>query len=485
MLAEVAFKIPGVVLVSVAAVVLVTLVSVNSDLTGAFGAIAGVWFAIHQVPLSIAGTSLGVLPLLPTLVLVAVSVRMIAKVVSDRTTSRELIWIAAAAVGGPVLITAVALAVAKDASTVIGLSSPAALLAFAWVAALHLIAVGLGMAVARWNTTALRREIPDWLRDVVAPAIRATMIFVAGGAFVLLLTMLASWSTVEALLETGGDFVGMLGLTIVSILYLPNVLMGTLAVVTGSSSSFGSASASLFATTGGPLPPLPILAVFPEGPADKVWVAMVVVPIIAGIVLGRDCAKRSADLHIALSSVWTAAAGVGVVAGAVGFCAGGNLGTFGTVEITIWSFALLTFAWLAVVGSLSAALTVWRRPAEVLPEANAEDSRPARPSEPVAHPELALDAEVVEDDQALQQAPDGEVIEAEVVDAAPEAQVQPNSGASGPAAAESTRTLDPEPTGLPDADESAEPLEAEIVEPIESGELSGEDLPDGHAHRGD
>ena len=54
-------------LVVIAAVVLLQLLIANSDMTGAFGAIASMWLAVHQVPVSIAGSALGVMPLLPVL----------------------------------------------------------------------------------------------------------------------------------------------------------------------------------------------------------------------------------------------------------------------------------------------------------------------------------------------------------------------------------------------------------------------------------
>ncbi len=65
-LLAVAFRPAGVTVVLLSALIVVTLVAANSDLTGTFGAIAASWLAIHQVPLTIDGTSLGVLPLIPT-----------------------------------------------------------------------------------------------------------------------------------------------------------------------------------------------------------------------------------------------------------------------------------------------------------------------------------------------------------------------------------------------------------------------------------
>ncbi len=423
MLVRVGFRTPGVLIAAIAALVLVTLVSVNSELTGAFGAIAGLWFAVHQVPLSISGTSLGVLPLLPTLVLVSTVARGVRSVVSETSTRRTAISVFGAAVLGPVVVTAVALAVAADASATIGLASPNALVAFGWVAAVHAVGAGIGLGFGMWRSAAVL-ALPDWVRDTLRPTVRAAMVLVAGASAVVLVSMVASWSTTEMLLSAGNGFVGVLGLTVLSILYLPNVVLGSLAVSVGSAAQVGEVSVSIFHTTGGPLPPLPMLAVLPEGAAQSVWFLMLVVPLAAGVLLGRDCAHRTFDVHYALSSVWLGAAGTGVATLVLGFAAGGNLGTFGTVEVTVWSLGLLTFAWLAVIGSVSAAYTAWRggskqpEPSEVpVPVAPVPAAAPA---EPVVHEDRALEAEIVEEPQALadptDETRDVEVVEAEVVE---------------------------------------------------------------------
>ncbi|OZC72262.1 hypothetical protein CH251_14765 [Rhodococcus sp. 06-462-5] len=437
MLAAVAFKTSGLVVVIATTLALITLVSVNSDLTGTLGAIAGSWFAAHLVPLSIGGTSLGVAPLLPTLVIGWSVARTVHHAVDSDTDRRMVRWVFAASMAGPLAVTAIALAVAKDASTVIGLSSPNALVAFSWVAGVHAAASGTGLILARWDSLVIRRGLPDWVRALVAPFVRAMSILAAGGAAVVLLALLASWETAGALVESGRDVVGMLGLTVVSVLYLPNVVIGALAVATGSTAGFGEASVSLFSTTGGPLPPLPILAVLPEGPAQTIWVVMLVVPIGAGLLLGRDCAIRSADIQVAVSSVWIVAAATGVLAALFGYAAGGNLGTFGTVEVTVWSFGLLTFAWLAVVGSASAAFVVWRRA-----EPEPVQDEPAPTPVPAAA-ELAIEAAPAEseDDEQVE-----EVVEAEVVDEA----------------------VDDVPAEMPPAEEPDAPVEAATDEPLDA-----------------
>lgn len=450
MLAALAFKTSGLVVVIATTLALVTLVSANSDLTGTLGAIAGSWFAVHLVPLSIGGTSLGVAPLLPTLIIGWSVARTVHHAVDSDTDRRVLRWVFAASMAGPLAVTAIALAVAKDASTVIGLSSPNALVAFSWVAGVHAAASGTGLLFACWDSVVIRRGLPDWVRALVAPFVRVLSILTAGGAAVVLLALLVSWETAGALLDSGGDVVGMLGLTVLSVLYLPNIVIGALAVATGSTAGFGEASVSLFSTTGGPLPPLPILAVLPEGSAQTIWVVMLVVPIGAGLMLGRDCAIRSADIQVAVSSVWVVAAAAGALAALLGYAAGGNLGTFGTVEVTVWSFGLLTFAWLAVVGSASAAFVVWRR-------AEPEPTRDEPVPMPVPAAELAIEpapSETAPSEAAPSESEDDE--QTEVVEDVVEAEVVDDVPAEMPAAEE--------PDAIVEA-ATAEPLDAEVVAP--------------------
>ena len=69
-LLRVAFGPSVVALVVIAAVALLQLLIANSDMTGASGAIASMWLGVHQVPVSIGGRELGVMPLLPVLAMV-------------------------------------------------------------------------------------------------------------------------------------------------------------------------------------------------------------------------------------------------------------------------------------------------------------------------------------------------------------------------------------------------------------------------------
>src|SRR6476646_138946 len=85
-LVRVAFGPSLVALIIIAAVVLLQLVIANSDMTGAFGAIASIWLGVHQVSISIGGRELGVMPLLPVLLMVWGTARTTGHAVSGRAS---------------------------------------------------------------------------------------------------------------------------------------------------------------------------------------------------------------------------------------------------------------------------------------------------------------------------------------------------------------------------------------------------------------
>ena len=139
---------PGVVALGViAAITLLELLIANSDMTGALGAIASLWLGVHQVPVFIGGHELGVMPLLPVLLMVWGTARSTARATSPYSSWLVVRWVVASALGGPLLMAAIALAVIHDASTVLTeLETPSALRAFVSVLVVHAIGATIGSA---------------------------------------------------------------------------------------------------------------------------------------------------------------------------------------------------------------------------------------------------------------------------------------------------------------------------------------------------
>lgn len=452
-LLTVAFRPSGLTMLLIAAVVVVTLVSASSDLTGTFGAIATTWLVIHQVPATISGVQLGVLPLLPTAVMMWVVARRCASTAVHTDSRDDTLRLVGAAVAGPLTITAIALAVVADASAAIPLSSPNTLAAFGWVAGIHLIAASVGVAAAHWDRVVA--EIPPWTSAAVRPAAAASAALLAAGAVAVVVSLLVSWSTVGDLLARGNGFVGVLGLTVLSLLYLPNLVVGAAAVMTGSTADFGNVSISVFGNIGGDLPPLPLLGAVPEGVAGGIWPVLLVVPAAVGVMLGRDCARRIAGQDSVLA-VLTAAAGAGVVMALLALAAGGDLGQFGTVEVLWWGFGLLTFAWLGLFGTVSALFAMWfSHRGHMKDEVAPPTAEPARASEP----ELAITAAATtdgEDDENADEvlAQESAVVVTKVV----EAEIVEESGEPVQVVTEETveiEVVDAEVVAAPEADPTA------------------------------
>ena len=264
---RVAFGPSVIALVVIAAVVLLQLVIANSDMTGAFGAIASIWLGVHQVPVSIGGRELGVMPLLPMLAMVWGTARTTRAATRPGASWFVIRWIVASALGGPLLIAAIALAVIHDASSVLTeLQTPSALRAFGGVLGVHLVGavIGVGSRAGRRLTVALR--LPPWLPDAVRAASAGVLALFGLSGVIAVGSMIVHWGTMHDLFAITDSAFGQLSLTLLSMLYVPNVIVGTAAVAVGSSAHVGLATFSSFTVLGGDVPALPVLAAVPSPP---------------------------------------------------------------------------------------------------------------------------------------------------------------------------------------------------------------------------
>ncbi len=350
MLVLVAARPTAFALTAVIVIVLATLLASGSNLAGASGAIAAGWLAVHQVPLVIGKTSLGLLPLLPTGLLVWLTGRECARAVEPDSSRADLGWIFGAALGGPLLITAVCLAVAEDASGVIALQPPNTLVAFGWVGCLHLVAAACGIASRNRRRVFTLLRMPSWAISGTFGAGRAVLRLLVGATAVTVVSFFAHWSRIGDSYQAAGDVAGVLGLTLLSLAYLPNVAIQAVGVLVGSGAQFGDASVGVFSVVGGPIPAVPVLAALPTGPASWWWPILLVIPAAVGVLGGIDSARTSSDRITAPWATLTSAGLAAVILTVLGAFAGGALGTFGHVGLDLPVFAVVTFAWLAITG---------------------------------------------------------------------------------------------------------------------------------------
>lgn len=235
-LVRVAFG-PGVVALGIiAAVTLLQLLIANSDMTGAWGAIASMWLGVHLVPISIGGRALGVMPLLPVLLMVWATARSTARATSPQSSGLVVRWVVASALGGPLLMAAIALAVIHDASSVVTeLQTPSALRAFTSVLVVH----SVGAATGVWSRVGRRAlaatALPDWLHDSMRAAAAGVLALLGLSGVVTAGSLVVHWATMQELYGITDSIFGQFSLTVLSVLYAPNVIVGTVVLSLGAS----------------------------------------------------------------------------------------------------------------------------------------------------------------------------------------------------------------------------------------------------------
>lgn len=391
-LLRVAFGPSVVALVIIAAVTLLQLLIANSDMTGAFGAIASMWLGVHQVPVSIGGRELGAMPLLPVLAMVWGTARTTAGATAPNASWFVTRWVVASALGGPLLIAAISLAVIHDASSVLSnLQTPNALRAFAGVLVVHAIGAGIGVGSRVGRRFLAASPLPGWLPDALRAAGAGVLALVGLSGVVAAGSMVVHWSTMNNLYAITDSVFGQFSLTVLSVLYAPNVMVGTAAVAVGSSAHVGLAAFSSFTVFGGDIPALPILAAVPTPPLGPVWVALLIVAAASAVAVGQQCARRPVPLFDAAAKLVVAALVAAFAMALLGWAGGGRLGNFGEVGVDQVTFGPGVFLWFVGIGGLTVAMTGGIAP------------RPARPvpAEPEdAEPESDLEDEAEREDEA-------------------------------------------------------------------------------------
>lgn len=365
-----------VALVIIAAITLLELLIANSDMTGALGAIASMWLGVHQVPISIGGRELGVMPLGPVLLMVWGTARTTARATSPYSSWLVVRWVVASALGGPLLIAAIALAVIHDASSVLTeLQTPSALRAFTSVLVVH----GVGAAIGVWSQLGRRAlaatPLPAWLGDSVRAAAAGVLALLGMSGMVTAASLVVHWGTMQELYGITESIWGQFNLTALSVLYAPNVIVGASAVAVGSSAHIGFATFSSFTVFGGDIPALPILAASPTPPLAPVWVALLIIGAASGVAVGQQCARYPLPFVAALAKVLVASVLGALAMGLLAYGGSGKLGNFGDVGVDLGALLIGVFLWFAVVGGLTVVMAggIRRRPRRPKPKRPPEE----------------------------------------------------------------------------------------------------------------
>lgn len=314
---------------------------------GVLAAALPAWLGAHQVPVSIADLEFGVLPLLPTLGMIAIAARAAAGAVERLGLHRP----------GQ---TGQVIAVLAGAHAACGFTI-ALVCADGQVTADPLAALyypGLVAALAATLGTARRCGLVDAVlakADPVAAAglragLRAVVLLLFAGAAVLSLSLLFSGPTVRELFALNApDTGGAVGMLLLSGGYLPNAVVAATSFVAGPGFSLGNVVLSPVEFTGGAVPGLPLLAALPEEAAVW-WPALFVLPAIVGLVVGRRLRDVDDEPVARLRAVAVAAGVVAVVFVVLGGSAGGRLGVgaFDPVSMRAAALSVALGCWIAV-----------------------------------------------------------------------------------------------------------------------------------------
>ena len=418
--------VPNVVIVLIImAIALGGLMLAGSPMAWWYTIVAESWMVFNLAPVSAAEVHMSFLPALPALILAAVVAVRVRNAVKHKVSVKDLLILLSCVLGVPVVFTIIAWLMLWDAGKVYDVSPPNLAQALLRVIVLHLAAMAAGMGSRLWRALAKRYGVPRQIVDATQIALRYLGYLAIGAAVVFAVVFFLNISRQGEMMDEYPTVsgLGVAGLVLVSLLYIPNAIVSTAAVVVGSEFSIGEGSVSLFSAHLVPLPPLPITGGIPAS-APSWAVVLLVVPLGAAIYALYK--KRPSFQDVLVATVASA-----VVMFIACYLVSGDLGYYGATGPNLWTAAGLTALWMAVFGSAVAAgfaFVAWRaaRTARVTapdtpdsdaaeddaPEAAAEtDETPVEPErEPITDPEI-VDAEVVEnepDDSAPDAAADGE-----------------------------------------------------------------------------
>jgi hypothetical protein len=316
------------------------------DVRALVGACVPLWLAAHQVSLVLSGAPLGVLPLVPTVAVVW----FVAKRSGEATRRlggrwREDCWVVIATFTGTTASAAV-LATALPTGPV--QTTPwAALLGVGVVTA---IGAGVG-ALREAGPPGWWAPAPGWAHSGLAGARIGAAGLAAEGALLLLIALLVDVERVQASVVAAGPGLGSsIGMTLLSLAYLPNAVVAAVSWVTGPGIAIGSAMASPLLTVQGPLPGLPLASALPALRPPS-WITVVfVLPVLVGLLVGTRCRRMRIGRADRLAAVAVAVGLVALGAGALAWALGGRLGggPFDPVELSGLATGAAVLGWLGV-----------------------------------------------------------------------------------------------------------------------------------------
>ncbi|WJY67609.1 cell division protein PerM [Corynebacterium auris] len=382
------------------------------------GSIGSAWLAVHGAPLRYDGVTLGILPLLPVMGVIALLAARVRAAIRSRVSVADLFVLVSLTAATSLTLSAIALFMVGDASTVYPVELPPVAPALLTPLAVHGVAFAVGMGTVLWRALARRYKVPEFVVASAQSASRLLPVLLGAAGAAFLVCLAAGHERVGDLIEefpvlsTGGA----VAIGVLSLLYLPNAAAAALGVLMGGSFGYADAEASLFAVDNVAFPPLPLFGAIP-GEAAAWAPALMLVPaaIVIYWAVSHVLRARASLLYVFATAAWLAA-----------FClvltllSGGAAGAYGWVGVNPGTFPLLAFAWVAVPGAIA-----WG----VLRARQGGVDKQAEVEEPVG-PEETGPEETPERDEPEVTEPEPEEAETEGTETEDEEEVKPEGGGS-------------------------------------------------------
>ena len=320
--------------------------------------IAEMWMISHTVPVSGGGITIGVVPLLPALLVMWVIGSRIHANVKKRVSINDLIVLLGLSVAVPLLITLIAWLMLWDAGRVFEIDPPSLLSALPRVMTVHLVGFVLGMGPRLWRALLRHYGIAGWLVSGGRKGLIALGSIGALAAVTLVVAFIFTFPQQGEMLAQYPKLSGMglASLIILSIFYIPNMIIGAGSVMLGGDYQIGGASISIFDIHLVPLPPLPIMALIP-GSAPE-WSAAFLAATAVGLVVVIYKVRPT------FREAGVAGLCAGLATAVLVYLSSGELGFYGFVGPTAWLTVLLTAVWIGGIGCAVAggfAFTQWRQ----------------------------------------------------------------------------------------------------------------------------
>ncbi|MCQ9353490.1 DUF6350 family protein [Corynebacterium sp. 153RC1] len=330
---------------------LIALMSTATSMAALAAGTAEAWMVFQLIDVHGRGQQIGVLPMLPALLMVWGFSRRIYRAVKERVSLADLAVLAVLTLGVPLIVTLVMWGMLLDASVVYDLTEPHLGRAIGMTLLLHATVLIAGMGVRLWKALARKFGVALWIIDAAKAAAISVGLLLAVSLAVYAVSLAVHWQQVQASTSTFTQW-GTAGAWGLSVLYLPNVAVGALAVLFGSEVYLGAGGVSLFGVNMVNLPPLPILAGIPSSAAA--WAPALLVVVLGVLVwrvyrAGGSGEAGEVGKHWGFLGSLTQAGIAALIMLLLVIAAGGNLGVYGEFGPNLWLTPLFAFVWVGYV----------------------------------------------------------------------------------------------------------------------------------------